>query len=409
MSNLMNYSLFDLFERSLAPFHQAAECFAASYKALALPTGNRIFEELWAEYECVAIARVTHDRPEFHIESCVDHQGKLVPISTTEVARTPFAKLLRLHRENEQPGPKILLVAPMSGHFSTLLAGTVQTLVQDHDVYLTDWINPRDIKLAEGCFGFDDYVDHVIQFLHALGSDVHLMAVCQPAVACLAAAALMAEQSDPCEPSSLILMAGPIDTRQNPTRVNVLAKERPIEWFERNMISLVPMPYRGCGRMVYPGVLQLTAFMSMNKERHMAAFKQLKELRRLGDHSRADAIAKFYAEYFAVMDLPAAFYIETVNRVFQEHQLPLKTMRIRGQKVDCSAIRRPFLLTIEGERDDICGVGQTLAAQELCNRMPLYKKTHHLQPGVGHYGVFNGKRWEKRIYPVIRSFVQSIH
>ena len=300
----------------------------------------------------------------------------------------------------------MLLVAPMSGHFSTLLSGTLRTLLQDHEVCLTDWINARDIAPACGRFGFDEYVLHLIRFLQTLGPPTHLVGVCQPTVACLAATALMATDQDDCQPASLVLMAGPIDTRQSPTRVNQMAQENPIAWFERNLISTVPAPCTGAGRRVYPGFVQLTAFMSMNQERHRQSFLALRDARVAGDHARADAIRDFYREYFAVMDLPAEFYLETVRAVFQEHDLPLGRMQVRGRPVDCSAIRRPFLLTIEGERDDICGIGQTLAAQDLCSRMPVYRKTHLLQPGVGHYGVFSGRRWERRIYPAVREFIQ---
>jgi polyhydroxyalkanoate depolymerase len=295
----------------------------------------------------------------------------------------------------------------MSGHFSTLLNGTVNTLVQDHDVYLTDWKNPRDIPAAAGEFGFDEFVDHIIDFLKALGPETHLLAVCQPVVACLAAAAIMAEDNDHCQPASLILMAGPIDTRYSPTKVNYLAKENTIEWFEQNVIFTVPFPNLGVGRKVYPGFIQLLAFMSMNRNRHLKAFKQMREHRATGSHEKADTIAGFYREYFAVMDITSKFYLETIERVFQKHDLPLKKLKVRDRQIDCSFIRKPFLLTIEGERDDICGIGQTLAAHDLCNRMPMYKKSHLLQAGVGHYGVFSGKRWERRTYPIVREFIRA--
>lgn len=360
-----------------------------------------------ADLEALGLAEVTHHRPDFDIHSVSDAAGELRAVTHDVVAQTPFAHLVRFKREGIPNAAKILLVAPVSGHFATLLTGIVKTLLRDHEVYLTDWLNARDIPACHGRFGFAEYVQHLIDFLRGMGPGSHLMGVCQPTVACLAAAALMAEDGDPCQPASLILLAGPIDTRQSPTRVNQLAKEKPIEWFETRLVTTVPWPNAGAGRRVYPGVVQLMAFMSMNRERHIQAFNQLREHRANGDDEKANAIADFYREYFAVMDLPAEFYLETVEQVFQQHALPKGLMEIQGRRVDCSAIRKPFLLTIEGERDDICGIGQTLAAQELCSRMPGYKKSHHLQAGVGHYGVFNGKRWERRIYPVVREFILS--
>lgn len=404
---VMLYATYDFVARATAPVHYGAHWWQRCTEEAASRRDHRILRELGAEFETIVLSKLTHKRPDFNISDVFDSEGVLRRVHQTEVTSTPFAKLIGFKREGTQALPKILLVAPMSGHFSTLLAGTVKALVQDHEVFITDWLNPRDIPLSEGRFGFSEYVQHLITFLRDLGPGVHLMGVCQPTVACMAAAALMAEEKDPFEPASLILLAGPIDTRQNPTRVNLLAQHHSIDWFDRNLVNYVPLPNIGAGRRVYPGFVQLMAFMSMNRDRHMQAFRQLKQHRVAGEHSKADAIVDFYKEYFSVMDLPAEFYLETVQKVFQDHELPKGNLKVNDRLIDCSSIRKPFLLTIEGERDDICGIGQTLAAQDLCSRMPQYKKTHLLQPGVGHYGVFNGKRWERRIYPVVRDFIQA--
>jgi polyhydroxyalkanoate depolymerase len=301
----------------------------------------------------------------------------------------------------------VLVVAPMSGHFATLLRGTVRTMLADHDVYITDWHNPRDISLMHGRFGFDEYVQHIIDFVEEMGPGSHLLAVCQPTVAVLAAVALMAADNNPAQPASMTLMAGPIDTRINPTRVNDLAKSKPLDWFEKNLISAVPFGFAGAHRRVYPGFMQLSAFMSMNMPRHLESFADMHYQRAKGDPDIADAVRVFYEEYFATMDLTADFYLETVDTVFQRHLLPLHELEVRGRKVEPSAIRRTALLTIEGERDDICAVGQTLAAQDLCDKLRPYLKAHHVQTGVGHYGVFNGKRWERHIYPRVRALIHD--
>ena len=407
VNDAMYYFGYEALATSTRPVQQAAawwsEWALAAHKIHKLPSARA----LAADLEVVGLTELTHERPKFEFDPVPNGAGEAQPVLQEVVQRTPFAHLLRFCRAGAHQLPKVLLVAPMSGHFATLLSGTVQTLLRDHEVYLTDWLNARDIPLAQGRFGLAEYVQHLVDFMHHLGPGAHMMGVCQPTVACLAATALMAEDDDACQPASLILLAGPIDTRQSPTRVNTLAKEKSIEWFDQNLVSTVPWPSRGAGRRVYPGVMQLTAFMSMNRDRHMQAFRQMRELRASGEDARADAIYDFYREYFAVMDLPAEFYLETVQRIFQDHELPRGVLHLNGRRVDCAAIRKPFLLTIEGERDDICGIGQTLAAQDLCTRMPGYKKSHHLQAGVGHYGVFNGKRWDRRIYPVVREFIQA--
>jgi polyhydroxyalkanoate depolymerase len=297
------------------------------------------------------------------------------------------------------------VVAPLSGHFATLLRGTVRTLLPDHDVYITDWHNARDVSLAHGQFGLDEYVDHLIGFLEVIGTEAHVVAVCQPCVAVLATVAVMAQSGNPAQPRSMTLMAGPIDTRINPTKVNELAISRPIDWFERNLIATVPARFPGVGRRVYPGFVQLTAFMSMNLERHVKAHWDLYDQLANGDREKADATRSFYDEYFAVLDLPAEFYLQTVSTIFQEHALPLGKLEWRNERVEPAAIRRTALLTVEGEKDDICALGQTLAAHELCSGLRPYRKKHHMQAGVGHYGVFSGRRWENQIYPIVRNVI----
>jgi polyhydroxyalkanoate depolymerase len=299
----------------------------------------------------------------------------------------------------------VLVIAPMSGHFATLLRGTVCTMLAEHDVYITDWHNPRDVPLSQGRFGFNEFVQHVIDFTEKIGPNSHLLAVCQPTVAALAAVALMAADDHPAQPASMTLMAGPLDTRINPTRVNELAKSKPIEWFEQNLISAVPFGFAGAHRRVYPGFVQLTAFMSMNLGRHVDSFETMHYERAKGDPEKADTIHSFYEEYFATMDLTADFYLETVDTVFQRHALPLHELEVEGRRVEPSKIRRTALLTVEGEKDDICAVGQTLAAQDMCDKLRPYLKTHHVQTGVGHYGVFNGHRWERQIYPRVRAVI----
>jgi poly(3-hydroxybutyrate) depolymerase len=288
-----------------------------------------------------------------------------------------------------------------------LLRDTVQTMLLDHDVYVTDWHNARDVPLAAGRFGLDDYTAHLIEFLGVLGAGTHVVAICQPCVSTLAAVALMAEENDPATPCSMTLMAGPIDCRIAPTEVNRLATEKPIAWFERRLISRVPLRYAGALRRVYPGFVQLSAFMNMNLERHVASLRGYFEALVDGDAAKAEATREFYREYFAVSDLPAEFYLETVERVFQRCELATGAMSWRGRRVDPAAIRRTALLTVEGERDDICALGQTLAAHDLCRALPPFLKTHYVQPGAGHYGVFSGKRWTGSIYPLVREVIQA--
>ncbi|VTZ26960.1 Polyhydroxyalkanoate depolymerase, intracellular [Methylocella tundrae] len=355
--------------------------------------------------ETFANLAITHSRLPFDVTEVSDG-GRVVPVTEEVVASTPFASLLRFRKEVDAPQPRVLIVAPMSGHFATLLKATVKTMLAHHDVYITDWHNIRDVPLAAGEFGFDTYVDHVIEFLQVMGPGSHVVAVCQPCVAVLAAVSIMAENGDAAQPRSMTLMAGPIDTRVNPTKVNELAKTKPIEWFEKNLIADVPVAYKGARRKVYPGFMQLAAFVSMNPDRHMQSFKDMAQAHADNDMTKFQFIKSFYEEYFAVMDLPAEFYLPTVQMVFQDHLLPLGKLRVHDRAVKPGAIRRTALLTIEGERDDICGLGQTLAAQDLCTGLRQYMKSHHVQTGVGHYGTFSGRRWTNEIYPKLRDVIE---
>ncbi len=377
---------------------------------------------LGAACDVTVLAGLTHRRPPFNLDNVSVDTGH-VQVVEEVVASTPFCDLLHFkkHGTNNKngatkklvrarlavPQPRVLIVAPVSGHFATLLRATVETMLRDHDVYITDWINVRDVPLSAGKFGFDEYVEHIIQFLEAMGPGSHVVGVCQPTVPVLIAAAIMAEDRNIAQPATMTLMAGPIDTRINPTEVNNLAMSKPLSWFRKNVIGYVPLRYRGACRRVYPGFLQISAFMSMNMGRHVSSFFEMYANTIRRDHEKAGATREFYEEYFAMMDLSADFYLETVQRVFQEHHLPRGVMQYKGRTVDPSKIKQTALFTIEGERDDICSIGQTLAAQELCSGIRPYKRKHHVQTGVGHYGVFSGRRWDREVYPLVRDFIHA--
>ena len=365
-----------------------------------------VIKNLTAAYELIARAGLTHTRPPYGIESVIVGNEEM-PVTEEAVHSTAFGTLLRFKKDVATEQPRVLLVAPLSGHFATLLRNTVKTMLPEHDVYITDWHNGRDAPLSAGRFGFDDYVDHLIKFLEVIGPGAHIVAVCQPCVATLVAAAVMAQTNNPAQPRSMTLMAGPIDCRVNPTKVNELATSKPIEWFEQNLIATVPMRYPGAFRKVYPGFVQLAAFMSMNIDRHIKAHKELYDNLVAGEVAKAAQTKAFYDEYFAVLDLTAEFYLETVKIVFQDYALAAGTLKFRSELVEPRAIKRTALFTVEGEKDDICAVGQTLAAQDLCSSVKPYRKRHHMQPGVGHYGVFSGKKWESQIYPLLKNTILS--
>jgi poly(3-hydroxybutyrate) depolymerase len=369
-------------------------------------TEGTLVRKIAAACEVFSRLRLTHSRPAYGIESVrvADHD---IPVTEEDVLKLPFGTLLHFRKSGVAGEPPVLLVAPLSGHFATLLRETARTLLRDHDVYITDWHNARDISLQHGGFGLDDYIDYLMRYMEVIGPGVNVVAVCQPCVAALAATALMAEDDHPAQPRSLTLMAGPVDCRVNPTCVNRLATSKPIEWFKRNLISHVPLPHAGHMRRVYPGFVQLGAFLSMNLERHKQQFRSLYDHLVRGEEQEADVIRTFYDEYLAVNDLPAEFYLETVEKVFQTYDLAEGKLTWRGRTVNPAAIRRTWLFTVEGERDDICAVGQTVAAQDLCGGIRPYMKSHHIQTGVGHYGVFSGRRWNQQIYPRLREVIHA--
>ncbi len=403
----MLYHAYQAVADLMGPLQTTASVAAASCAASPDVAPQRsLAREVCAFYEWLALVHLRHERPAFGIDAVqINHQR--VAVSEEVVHSTPFCSLLHFKKAVSLPQPRVLLVAPLAGHFATILRGTVATMLPDHDVYLTDWRNARDVPLSHGPFGFDDFVAQLTGFLERLGPGMHLVAVCQPTVATLAAVALMAEDANPAQPRSMTLMAGPNDTRINPTRVDELAMNTPLAWFENNLIDVVPTRFDGARRRVYPGFLQVCAFMSMHLARHVGSLIDCYEYHVQGDTAKARAIHAFYMDYFATMDVPAEFYLDTVSRVFQQHALPLGTLMVSGHRVDLRAIRRTALLTVEGENDDICAVGQTAAALDLCSGLPPYLKSHYVQTGVGHYGVFAGRRWATQTYPVIRQVIRT--
>ena len=403
----MLYAAYQAHSDMMGPVRMLAGMVARSFgnTGIGMP-GHGSVRNLTAAYELIARAGLTHTRPSYGITQ-VAAGNREVEVREEAAHVTPFGTLLHFKKDTDIEQPRVLLVAPLSGHFATLLRGTVRTMLPEHDVYITDWHNLREVPRADGRFGFDEYVAHLIKFIEVIGEGAHVLAVCQPCVAVLEAVAVMAQSQNPAQPRSMTLMAGPIDTRVNPTKVNELANSKSIDWFEKNLIARVPFRYPGGMRQVYPGFVQLAAFMSMNIERHIKAHRELYENLRLGELEKAKLTKDFYDEYFAVLDLSAEFYLETVRWVFQEHRLPAGTLEWQGVKVEPRAIRRTALLTVEGEKDDICAVGQTSAAHDLCSSLRPYRKRHHMQAGVGHYGVFSGRRWESQIYPLVKNVILS--
>ena len=360
-----------------------------------------------ASLDVFAHAAAPRGKPAFDIfDTTVD--GELVPIHEHVVLRKPFGQLKHFVKEGGPEGqPKLLIVAPMSGHYATLLRGTVERMLPGHDVYITDWRDAKMVPLSEGVFDLDAYIDYLIEFVEAIGPGAHMLAVCQPSVPAYAAVALMNADGHPCTPASLTMMGGPIDTREAPTAVNTLATERPHAWFQQNVIATVPGIYPGGGRKVYPGFLQLAGFMTMNLGSHLISHWEMFKHLVVGDEESADATRDFYDEYRAVCDMTAEFYLQTVDVVFQRHALPKGELEHRGRLVDPKAITRTALLAIEGERDDISGVGQTRAALKLAERLPEAKKKYLLAKDVGHYGIFNGRKWRERIAPMVEKFIAA--
>jgi poly(3-hydroxybutyrate) depolymerase len=333
--------------------------------------------------------------------------GENVAVTEEIALDKPFCQLRHFVRDTDRDDPRVLIVAPLSGHHATLLRGTVQALLPHHDCYITDWTDAKLVPRSAGPFGFDDYVDYVIEFLRLLGPNTHVIAVCQPSVPVLAAVSLLAAANDPVQPATMTLMGGPIDPRAAPTVVTRLGETHSMNWFEQTVVHNVPFTYPGAGRRVYPGFIQLTGFMQMNMDRHVNAHMTLFKHLIRGDGDSADATKRFYDEYMAVMDLPAEFYLETVERVFKEHLLPRGLMRVHGGLVNPAAIEKTALLTVEGELDDISAPGQTLAAQTLCSGLKANQKREALQKGVGHFGIFNGRRWREQIMPTVRGWIRE--
>ncbi len=405
------YWMYEMGHASLNPVRAVADATKLLFQNPLNPfSGTEFGKSIAASCELFERTTRRYGKPEWELHD-TEVNGVRVPIDIKTVWEKPFCRLLHFDRKLTQPlrepQPRVLLVAPMSGHYATLLRGTVEAFLPGHDVYITDWSDARMVPVSAGRFDLDDYVDYVIEMLHVLGGNVHVVAVCQPSVPVLAAVSLMEAAKDPCAPASMTLMGGPIDTRNNPTGVNDLAEKRGIDWFRNHVITKVPFPHPGFMRDVYPGFLQLTGFVSMNLDRHVDAHKQLFAHLVKGDGDLADKHREFYDEYLAVMDLTAEFYLQTVDAVFVKHSLPKGKMTHRGQLVDPSKIQRVALMTVEGEHDDISGIGQTEAAHGLCRSIPASRRVHYVQKGVGHYGVFNGSRFRSEILPRISDFMKS--
>lgn len=410
MGGCMLYQMYQFQDDLIAPLRRFSDSLRPGSfpgvlaKAPFLNTGAK---HLSALMEMISRYQLTHTSPGFGIDSVM--VGNREVAVTEEVALDlPFGQMLHFAKDIDSPQPRILVVAPLSGHFATLLRGTVEVLLQDHDVYITDWKNARDVPLEAGRFGVEEYVDYLIRFIEEMGPNGNILAVCQPCVQALIAVALMSQDNHPATPRTMTLMAGPIDVRESPTAVNLLANEKPIDWFKRNLIATVPARHAGGGRRVYPGFVQVFAFMAMNMSRHRKAHRKLYDLLAKGENEEAAKIKDFYDEYFAVLDLTEEFYLETVDLIFQQAQLAKGTYAHRGRLVDPGAIRHTALLTVEGGRDDICSLGQTAAAHDLCSSLRPHLKRHHLQANVGHYGIFNGKKWEREVYPVVRNMILAM-
>jgi poly(3-hydroxybutyrate) depolymerase len=383
--------------------HTGAEFLSNPANPLAYFGGGEVMA---SALEVFAHASAPRGKPPFGFDhTTVD--GKQVAVHEEIVLQKPFGQMKRFVRVGVETGPKLLIVAPMSGHYATLLRGTVERMMPGHDVYITDWRDARSVPTSDGSFNLDDYVDYLVEFLEEIGPGAHMLAVCQPSVPCYAAVALMSAQQHKCLPKSLTLMGGPIDTRKAPTAVNTLATQRPHSWFESNVIATVPYSYAGAGRKVYPGFLQLAGFMSMNLGNHMVShwemFKHLVE----GDDDSAELTKDFYEEYRSVCDMTAEFYLQTIDVVFQRHLLPKGEMTHRGLMIDPKAITKVALLAIEGERDDISGLGQTRAALEIATGLEASMKQYYMAEGTGHYGIFNGSKWREMIAPVVEDWIAT--
>lgn len=407
----LSYNMYEAAHMMMAPARALSDATQLTFKNPANPLTYTPFgRAMAASAELFERTTRRYGKPSFDLPTTLVG-GTRVAVTERVVWERPFVRLVHFERAlkpGQKAGPKVLIVAPMSGHYATLLRGTVEAFLPSHEVYITDWTDARMVPLATAGFDLDDYIDYLIAMFQMLGPDTHVMAVCQPAVPVIAAIARMEAENDPKAPRSMTLMGGPIDTRRAPTAVNKVAQERGIEWFRRNCVVRVPLVYPGALREVYPGFLQLSGFMAMNLDRHISAHQDMYRHLVKGDGDSAEKHREFYDEYMAVMDLTAEFYLQTVDKVFCKHQLPKGEMMHRDKPVDLKAIRRVALMTVEGENDDISGVGQTEAAQDLCVNIPKAKRVHHLQLGVGHYGVFNGSRFRSDIAPRIADFMLTL-
>jgi poly(3-hydroxybutyrate) depolymerase len=403
----MLYPFYEMSHVALQPWRTVAKAGMSFWGNSANPFAQTHFGKV-AEASLSMFERATRrfEKPSFNITDTM-MRGKKIDVAETIAWQSPFCNLLHFKKTSKKPQTKLLLVAPMSGHFATLLRGTVEEMLPQYDVYVTDWMDARDVPVEAGKFDLDDYTDLIIDVLHHLGSRTHIMAVCQPSVPVLAAVALMSAKQDPLVPFSMALMGGPIDTRRSPTKVNELVHEKGLDWFKNNMVMKVAGPSKGVGRDVHAGFMQLTGFLAMNPERHMKAHRDLYRAKSEGDQAAEARHETFYDEYMAVMDMTAEFYLQTLDRVFVHHDLAHGTYAYRGVAVDPSLITQTALITIEGERDDISGLGQTEAAHEICSNIPAAKKRHHLQMGVGHYGVFSGSKFRSDIAPKMVEFFNA--
>jgi poly(3-hydroxybutyrate) depolymerase len=407
----MLYHLYELNQAALHPARATAEAYRLMWRNPLNPASRTALGRgAAAALELFERSTRRYRKPAWGIDT-VEVDGREVGVVPRTVLSKPFCNLVHFERDltgsRRRKDPKVLVVAPMAGHFATLLRGTVRDLLPDHDVYVTEWQDARFVPRAAGAFDLDVYIDYITEFLRAFEGDVHIMAVCQPTVPVFAAVSLMEAQKDRAVPRSMTLMAGPIDARQSPTAVNRFADGKPLSWFRQHVITQVPWPYPGMMRLVYPGFFQLSGFMGMNIDRHLTAHRDLFHNLIRGDGDSADKHREFYDEFLAVMDLTAEYYLQTIETVFLDYKLPKGEMRHRGTPVDPSKVKRVALMTVEGEKDDISGIGQTEAAQTLCSKLSDGLRAHHLQPGVGHYGVFNGSRFRSDILPEIRRFIRA--
>ena len=404
----MLYHAYEMHRTLLAGASNMAAISARMLSNPALPLGYFGMGPMLASaLEVFAHVYEQRGKPAFGID-VVEVDGKKRRVRENVVYEKPFGSLRHFRRAGlPKNAPKLLIVAPMSGHYATLLRGTVRRMVERHEVWITDWADAKMVPLSEGHFSLDDYIDYLIEFLRFIGEGTHILAVCQPSVPAFAATAIMGAEKDPCRPVSLTMMGGPVDTRASPTSVNDMAMDRPLSWFESNVIATVPMSYPGAGRKVYPGFLQLAGFLSMNLETHVMSHYEMFKHLTLGDHESAAGTKRFYDEYLSVCDMTAEFYLGTIEAVFQKHSLPRGEFIHRGKPIDPDAIRDTALLAIEGERDDISGLGQTRAALDLAAHLPPEKKKYHLAPEVGHYGIFNGSKWRDRIAPVVEEWIAA--